>query len=363
MRSSIRLFIKECIGGFIGLLVSFGLNLVDTGSINPLEWTLKGWGVSLISTILGAIIGNMQATISEFKETIKSKCPAYSESTNIHACIDTLIKRRMSYLSRSDDLLNKIRSPFQVFIKEEILQNLNLFLEKINNKRLNPVSGMIWIVPNIDIKGYASIALALDKKIIKKPDSTIYSTNIIPPTDFSHDEVITHLTVLNGLAGETIEDKKTGNLKPRLLRIQLVNLGRANLKIKILPEEKYEPDKEKDMFLELLCSEKEEYSKKYSDYKNYYITYSTFLVTPEALGCGVENILGDYILYDDSLVLKWDETTHTLYLMFGEEIVNSHRKIFESISKEYNNLKDKTEGNVINLQAYLDKKKKKNNNG
>jgi hypothetical protein len=39
--------------------------------------------------------------------------------------------------------------------------------------------------------------------------------------------------------------------------------------------------------------------------------------------------------------------------MFGEELINAHKKIFEDIVKNYDTLKFETQGNIINLEAYL----------
>lgn len=352
-------------GRILGVLLALIFTLIENTirgvPIDPRMWKISDMAFLILVTILFCIAGYAFDTLLKIRKDL-NKCPAYSNKPQLRVSVDTLIDK-ISFLEEDQKrvLIQKIHSPIQVLIGERVPESLNAFLKTCKEKNKDIQSGLIWLIPNIDIKGYASLILDLDKEMLKRNDSFVYSTNIIPPTEFVHEEVKKHLEILNKLAGKKV--KRNGKEIPRLLRVQFINLRyeKGLEKIRIIDDpklDKYNKEKfdsnlrEKDVFLEKLKTKAEEFK----DYIELYIKESTFLITPQAKGASIDNILGDYILYDDSIVVKWDET-NTLYLMFGEEIIKAHKKIFldtELITK-YDELKEKKarEEELINLWAYL----------
>jgi hypothetical protein len=221
-----------------------------------------------------------------------------------------------------------------------INKDVSRFLEEFIKEGTDTKEGIVWVLPNVELKDYANIALKFDK-IVCESGGTVYSTNIVPPEDFSHSEVRDHLSELNEnlLRKFLSELKSKGNSsgksqEPPLLRLQIVNEkgnnGSYKLPLNII---------DKKAFFKTIGD----------DYKKFYVTPYTFVITPTAKGVVPKRIFGDYIVYNNSVILKWDADTHTLYLLFGKRLVDLYLEIFKGVIDNLETPKKWEENGIINL--------------
>ena len=277
---------------FVGWLLGYFLQLKTT-----IEEKIR-------TTVENQIKGISQTAAETAAKKVTFKCPAYSSPPKLRLSVDAILP---------NELADKIHSPIQVLIDKEITGVLTNFLQTVHREDLSTHTGMVWVMPEADVKTYGTLAQALDDAMLKTVSGTIYSTNLVPPNDFSEEAVKKHLDKVNKLLGKIDET-------PRVLRIQIVKLEDSKV-LDLLGKE------------EFLTHLKE---KKWGEYVEHYLKEnSIFLIDSKAEIAKPKNILGDYILYGDSLVLKWDDKVSSLYLMFGTELIEAHKRIFADLLKNY----------------------------
>jgi hypothetical protein len=223
----------------------------------------------------------------------------------------------------------KLRSPISIFVDTQIasvLQKLSETTASDGSRFLdleNTPSGMVWVIKDADLSRYARIALYFDKAAEGSDKGYIYSTNTVLPSEFDNDPhnfISDHLDSANKLS-----DKNFSNGMPRLLRLQLLHVKEKPKETIINSSEEFIADlqgiKQSSNFYKFW--NKNTYALNVDDNmikreiapKDYFERSSFFL--------------GEYILYSNTVVVKWDSSCNVLYLIFGEQIIESYRKIFE----------------------------------
>jgi len=233
----------------------------------------------------------------------------------------------------------KLRSPISIFVDTQIarvLQRLSETTTTDGKKFLdleNTPSGMVWVIKDADLSQYARIALYFDKAAQESDKGYIYSTNTVLPSEFDNDSyhfISTHLNLANELS-----NKNFSNGMPRLLRLQLLHLEEKPKETIINSFKEFTED------LEKIRSD----SNFYKFWKNN--TYALNVddnaikleIAPKKYFEESSLFLGEYILYSDTVVVKWDSSCNVLYLIFGEQIIQSYKKIFETFWEKW---KDKS---------------------
>lgn len=249
-------------------------------------------------------------------------------SPTINIPIDVIVPKNCVHLPK------KLTSPIQIFINEKIVEALEdlfkIYKEDTHTYYFPPEriqSGMVWIVQDADINTYAIIAKHFDEKVLLDERGYIWSTNITDPKEFdksteSGNNVLEHIKKANNKANIEVETGGQGQKIPALLRLQFV---RKQKKEGILI-----PDIQS--FCSSLLSS--------TNAKNYYFKTDLFKKNvfildvskiEEDEGREFEKLgffLGDYIIYSDMAVIKWDERANVLYLMFGREVVEAYKNVF-----------------------------------
>ena len=82
-------------------------------------------------------------------------------------------------------------------------------------------------------------------------------------------------------------------------------------------------EEEFEAFMGSGCEEAEDYRDYYSQIQN--VTYRQLVVGPEL---GWPDFLGDYIVYDERIILKFDADTKNLMLLVGQEVIAQHMTVF-----------------------------------
>jgi len=241
------------------------------------------------------------------------------------------------------NLPEKLTSPIQVFVNKKITEALeDLFrIEETSTgaKHFQPErikSGMVWTILDADIKTYAIVAKHFDEKVIEDEQGYIWSTNVTDPSEFdeltkSGNNILMHINLANGKANNKI--RIDNSEIPALLRLQLVRKEKKG----IIPD--------KESFCNSLQGSnnaKEYYFKKDLLNKNVFILDVSEIENKE--GKDFEKLgyfLGDYIVYSDMIVVKWDEKANVLYLIFGREVIEAYKNIFITFWKEWKDNKKK----------------------
>jgi hypothetical protein len=244
-----------------------------------------------------------------------------------------------SLLEDYPPLQKKSRSLISIFADTQIarvLQRLSETETPDGKKFLdleNTPSGMVWVIKDADLSQYARIASYFDKAAQDK--GYIYSTNTVLPSEFDNDQhnfISLHLDLANKLSC-----KKFSNGMPRLLRLQLLHAKEKPKETIINSLDEFMGDIEK-------IKQIKQDSNFYKFWKNAY----ALNVDDDAIKQEIAPknyfeesslFLGEYILYSDTVVVKWDSSCNVLYLIFGEEIIKSYKKIFETFWKKW---KDKS---------------------
>jgi len=281
-------------------------------------------------------------------------------SPTINIPIDAIVPKNYTYLPE------KLTSPIQIFINEKIVEALeDLF--KINRKDTGTCyfpperiqSGIVWIVQDADINTYAIIAKHFDEKVLLDEQGYIWSTNITDPKEFdksveSGDNVLEHIKIANKKAEKEVETGGQGQKLPALLRLQFVRKQKK--------EGFLIPDIQ-SFSSSLLSSTnaKKYYFRTDLFQKNVFILDVSQI--EEAGGIEFEKLgyfLGDYIVYSDMAVVKWDEKANVLYLMFGREVVNAYKNVFINFLEEWK--KDQNKNLTAEILNTL-QEKNQNDNG
>jgi len=232
----------------------------------------------------------------------------------------------------------KLRSPISIFVDTQIARVLQRLSETKTTDGIkfldleNTPSGMVWVIKDADLSQYARISLYFDTAAQESDKGYIYSTNTVLPSEFDNDPyhfISDHLDSANKLS-----DKNFSNGMPRLLRLQFLHLGEKPKETIINSFEEFKTDIQKI----------KQGSNFYKFWRN---TYALNVdnnaikqeIAPKNYFEESSLFLGEYILYSDTVVVKWDSSCNVLYLIFGEQIIKSYKKIFETFWEKW---KDKS---------------------
>lgn len=322
-----------------------------------LEWYLGKWNVSRgIGTIISIIvfiiglIGEIKNIISnmDYKEKYLNFSEQVSQTMSellghfreVKGKVEISLK---DFLEDYEDLYKKFRSPIKIVIDNEFINVLNQLSQSSSSGQ--PIldlqgtpSGMIWVIGRSNLSVYAKIATYFDRAAYNNLKGYIYSTNTILPSEFNDDPnnlIRDHILEANKLA--TLQ---TDSGKPRLLRLQLLRSEKpTNFKTPINTQGEFIQDLKRIQDYSN-CNFKEYWNNNcfalnvdHSDIKNDIIKYFEVSNFEES-----SLFLGEYIIYSDSVVVKWDSSCRVLYLIFGEDIVKVYKNIFDLF---LNNWKDK----------------------
>lgn len=304
-------------------------------------------GLVFIISISGIICGNIGmgiiiAFVGFFYEILFLN---YTESVkSISIPLETVIPNEF------ENLKKKLGSPIKIFINNKIAEALEHLFSEVLSDSSEPYfrsdgicSGMVWVIPKANITAYAKLAKYFDSKVCDDEKGYIWSINIIDPLKFDEQSeektsISNHIKEANKKAGKMFSFN--GEKYPALIRLQLVRSGESESIIPI-----------KDKFSDSL--------KKSTNAKNFYFAQKFF--NENVFIADVNNIekneldsalfeesgyfFGDYIIYSDMVVVKWDMDSNILYLMFGKEIVIEYKKIFNIFFEKW---KSNNEINITN---------------
>jgi len=321
-----------------------------------LESILKEWNVSRgIGVVLSFIIFII-GIVGEIKSVVQSK--RYEEKyLNISNKVLDFLENLSGKVTISlNSLLNsypnvnqKLHSPISVFVDTEIAKVLeDLSQEEITSgvKLLDlqdVPSGLVWIKRDADLSVYARVARYFDQAALRSNGGYIYSTNTILPSEFNTDPygfIKFHIEEANRLCGLYRDNKM-----PRLLRLQLLHVENKP------PESIINT---KDEFVNDLNKLKQQNFKE-SNFAKYCKQGSFFVLNvdaqpvrekaplPDKTFEAFPFFLGEYILYSNTVILKWDSSCNVLYLIFGKDAIKSYEEIFIHFWKCW---KDKTDCNI-----------------
>jgi hypothetical protein len=314
-----RFLSKSSVIYLISVLIASGiLGSLISGLNNP--WL--GWlvGAVIILTGIGA----------ELKSYLEDKNKPYHVSISLG-----------SLLNDYPILNEKLHSPIELFIDnkiasvlEEIFQEKNKAGELFFNPEHIP-SGLVWVIKDADIYNYAKLATYFDKAALKSSQGYVYSTNISLPSELSetgNHYIKEHLNITNLLIEKEVEHvyPVSGSFKkvkmPRLLRIQLLCENPSpDRMIKLIKQFEADISDGSKGINENSCLFFQKNNTFILNVDNKNLTNSLGLSTTfeKSAVC-----LGDYIIYSDTVVLKWDIPSNVLYLMFGKEIVDNYKLLF-----------------------------------
>lgn len=312
----------------------------------PIGWAIQNWVVAtiilLVPSLIGLIVGFAVDTINKEPEILKGAVREIVPKVATSIAMETARQTIHQCPAYSDpQLAKKIIDAMDEHLGKTHIDTVQRFLNQVRgDEDLNAYPGAVLVVPNATIRQYASLARTLDE-IVVALEGTIYSTNIIVPNHFAEEEAIRrHISTANELLSV-----KTGS-EPKLLRLQLVTKHSGDKSLLV----------NKEWFLDNVSTNME---KKWQYYRDNYIKEGcTFLVDTTSAEIGKRNnIVGDYIVYDNSFVLKWDEwekKVGCLYLLFGNEVIRLHSRIFEQFISKYGEYKNTKEYNnpIIDLYSW-----------
>jgi hypothetical protein len=200
----------------------------------------------------------------------------------------------------SDTLLaDRLSSPHKSFIDNTLIGNIKVFDNGTS------AVGLVLVRNNCEYNTYASIAIELDKCA----KESIKSTNVSLPSDLFGDENTRNLVVRH---------LETGNERAHRY-VNGIKVVRRQINMSVDSESLFHSE----------YNSTEQYA---NDYRMYYEDGSKRKVDFRKLLLGKdiawEDFLGDYIIYDNKVILKYDSTTHQLSLMIGENIIAQHSSVF-----------------------------------
>jgi len=200
-------------------------------------------------------------------------------------------------LAGEPDLARQLTSPNESFVDRQVLQSIKSFCNGTAR------SGLVLVRSNCEYREYADIALMLDEGA----KQSIYSTNVGGPENLFRTyktEVTQHLKKVNEKARGP--QGKTG-----------VYVKRYQIHLSDTDKEQFET------FLVGGSQEAIDYNTYYKNVQN--VDFKQLIVGPEL---GWPEFLGDYIVYNDRIILKFDEDTKTLMLLVGQEVIAQHIAVF-----------------------------------
>lgn len=324
-------------------------------------WFKEQWPVWLLTTILFMIftylvsfmieaeikthqkieswLQNEKSELQRIKKELHEEL--YPSQKHVHVPISSVIPDEF------DTIRKKLSNPIQIFINKKICRGLGEILmladkQGIQFKLKDIHSGMVWVIPSPKLADYAAVATILskfmtedldDRAKVLKEKRYIWSTNLVMPSKFEYkekvhhdrivDNILKHLEYAKKLADYEFEDD--GKKYPCLLRIQMVR------------DEKKEDDEEifqdvplRDKFFDeaKTCSNFQKHFALCSEWEKWGKSKVLKILNVKALTEDRYLYLGDYIIYGDMIILKWDEDSEVLYIIFGTGTVEVYKQIF-----------------------------------
>lgn len=260
-------------------------------------------------TTLLSVSFRLRADATQFKDEAKK---FEDETKKLVAAIRTLsvdcpiqeisIKRQITVtlaevLTGDPVLAEKLMSPNASFADSQVLESIGRFCEK------NAHVGLVMLRSNCSYRDYADFAILLDKGA----KVSISSTNVGPFKDLftnKKEAVLGHLDAVNKMA------TKAAGASGIVVKRRQIHMSNA----------------EKGAFDKSLRSGAPEAQ----DFKTYYmippgVDFKEFTVD---LTLSWAEFMGDYIVYDNRVILKYDKDTRVLMLIVGQEVINQHIAVF-----------------------------------
>ena len=200
-------------------------------------------------------------------------------------------------LTNEPELAKQLTSPNRSFVDSQVLQSIKSFCNG------NARAGLVLVRTNCEYREYADVALMLDEGA----KESIYSTNVGAPEKLFRTyrtEVSQHLKKVN-------EKARGPRAKPGVI------VQRRQIHLSNDDKENY------DEFLQSGSQEANDYCALYKDAPN--VTFRELIVGPEL---SWPEFLGDYLIYDNRIILKFDEETKVLMLLVGQEVIEQHVAVF-----------------------------------
>ena len=321
--------------------VLFRILLLIVGIMASIKFVSFWAGVILAVVGLLYELGYYFASEPEVKKRLDNLDSKVNElGRRITVPVEAVIPEKFTFLRK------RLTKPIEVFVNEQISKALEHIVKKSEFvkgvAKIEDIDcGMVWIIRNCPLPSYAEVAFQLDHFITEIIDKLklngnllsastyIWSTNIIDPKKFPTNEkekekekIIKHIqeanklenyqTFVSGFLGVKGKGKIENKKFPSLLRLQLIKNDNETKFPLIQTKKAFENGVKKNPFFLKVFSP------------------GLKIINISCLEDKPYLFLGDYIIYSNMLVLKWDEFSEVLYIMFGSEIVEIHKSIFIS---------------------------------
>lgn len=293
--------IKRLLNTFYSLLISAGINIAlgySKHSIFNLE-AIKNYIISSDNIPMFIITFVLAFVIMEMFSRIKthSVCPYFEKEPNEGSLSITLESLISDITGLYSDIQN-IQEPLKF---EALREKVKVY----RNHTGNSIPSLVFIHNNCSIATYANTAKELDKVA----QHSIKSVNIsLPSTLLNITSVLEHLEAVNNNT-KAVEK----------IRLQILNDGSDDCPQNFFSKAQFDSDLDSN-------GAKQNWDKYFAkidgiDYREY--RWGEHGITNEVF-------FGDFMMYDDQIILMYDYESRLLFLVIGKAIVNKYEMIFHN---------------------------------